>query len=129
MHLSKLSSQSKIFMNSKGYLNTIESKYIFIDLNLYKGELEVIKESLKLENTLWCNTVLASGKILALVLYTGKILNYFIGKDTRMSMNSREARTKMGRLDNELNFLSKLLFAMMVILSLILVLLGGMSFD
>lgn len=72
-----------------------------------------------MENTLWANTVLASGKILAMVIYTGK--------DTRMSMNSREARSKMGRLDNELNFLSKLLFVMMIVVSIVLILLGGMS--
>ena len=29
-------------------------------------------EPLNLENALWCNTVLCSGKILALVVYTGK---------------------------------------------------------
>jgi len=63
--------------------------------------------------------VLASGKILAMVIYTGK--------DTRMSMNSREARSKMGRLDNELNFLSKLLFVMMIVVSIVLILLGNMS--
>lgn len=51
----------------------------------------------------------------------------FTGKDTRMSMNSREARSKMGRLDNELNFLSKLLFVMMIVVSIVLILLGGMS--
>jgi phospholipid-translocating ATPase len=51
----------------------------------------------------------------------------YTGKDTRMSMNSREARSKTGRLDNELNFLSKLLFLMMILISLILILLGGHS--
>ena len=70
---------------------------------------QCFKESLKLENTLWANTVLASGKIYALVI--------FVGSETRMSMNSREVREKMGRLDNELNFLSKLLFLFMVLMS------------
>lgn len=75
---------------------------------------------MKLEHTLWANTVLASGKILAMALYTGK--------DTRMAMNSRDARTKMGRLDNEINFLSKLLFLMMVAMSGVLILLAGSNF-
>jgi phospholipid-translocating ATPase len=30
------------------------------------------RESLSLENTLWANTVLANGKIIGLVAYTGK---------------------------------------------------------
>lgn len=30
------------------------------------------RESLSLENSLWCNTYLAAGKAKALVLYTGK---------------------------------------------------------
>jgi len=51
----------------------------------------------------------------------------YTGKDTRMSMNSREAISKMGRLDNELNFLSKLLFVIMIIISLVLILLRGLS--
>lgn len=38
------------------------------------------KESLSLEQTLWANTVLASGKAFCLVIYTGK--------ETRMAMNS-----------------------------------------
>lgn len=39
------------------------------------------REPLCLEHTLWCNTVLSSGKIQALVI--------FAGKETRSSMNSR----------------------------------------
>lgn len=52
----------------------------------------------------------------------------YTGKDTRMAMNSRDARTKMGRLDNEINFLSKLLFVMMVVMSAVLILLAGSNF-
>ena len=42
-----------------------------------------------------------------------------------MAMNSRSARSKFGRLDGEINFLAKLLFFIMVLLSLLLVILGG----
>jgi phospholipid-translocating ATPase len=76
-----------------------------------------LKESLKLENALWANTVLASSQILGMVTFTGK--------ETRMAMNSRSARSKFGRLDSEINFLAKLLFLIMVLLSLLLVILGG----
>ena len=75
------------------------------------------REGLSLENTLWCNTVLSAGKILALVIFTGK--------ETRSSMNSRDPRTKVGKLDMELNFLSKVLFGFMVIVSFFIMLLHG----
>jgi phospholipid-translocating ATPase len=58
-------------------------------------------------------------KILALVVYTGR--------ETRMAMNSREARSKMGRIDCEINSISKLLFLMMALLSALLVLLAGVT--
>lgn len=45
----------------------------------------------------------------------------------RSVMNTNDARTKMGRTDGELNYLSKVLFAFMCILALIIVLTGGIS--
>jgi phospholipid-translocating ATPase len=66
-----------------------------------------------LENTVWANTYIAAGSIQGIVIYTGK--------ETRSAMNSREARYKMGRLDKELNFLSKVLFAFMCLLSCVIV--------
>ncbi len=79
------------------------------------GDFEQNKrEGLSLENTLWANTVLASnGYALGLVLYTGK--------ETRSMMNARDAATKVGKLDLEINRLSKLLFVFMLIVSLIIV--------
>ena len=76
------------------------------------------KEPLSLENALWANTVLASnGFMLGQVVYTGK--------ETRSMMNSREPNTKFGKLDLELNRLSKLLFVMMIIVSFMIVTLNG----
>lgn len=67
-------------------------------------------EPLSLENTLWSNTVLASnGFILGMVVYTGK--------ETRSQMNTRGANTKIGKLDLELNKLSKYLFVFMLVTS------------
>lgn len=43
----------------------------------------------------------------------------------RSVMNTNESRTKMGRTDGELNYLSKVLFFFMVILSVIIVVSGG----
>jgi len=77
----------------------------------------IYKESLSLENTMWANTVLTSGVAFAMVLYTGQ--------ETRMSMNSRESRSKIGNLDNELNRISKYLFGFMLVLSGVIMSLRG----
>ncbi len=69
-----------------------------------------IKESLGLEQTLWANTVLASGKALCLVVYCGK--------ETRMSMNSSKPQQKLGQLEQEINKISKFLFVVMLCLAI-----------
>ena len=72
------------------------------------------KEALSLENTMWANTILASnGYSLGMVTYTGI--------ESRSQMNSKEASTKVGKLDLEINRLSKMLFALMIALSLMIV--------
>eukprot|EP01006_Ploeotia_vitrea_P034800 TRINITY_DN65800_c6_g3_i1.p1 TRINITY_DN65800_c6_g3~~TRINITY_DN65800_c6_g3_i1.p1 ORF type:complete len:1115 (-),score=98.08 TRINITY_DN65800_c6_g3_i1:221-3409(-) len=70
-------------------------------------------EGLNLENTLWCNTVVATGNCLAAVVYTGC--------DTRSALNATAAPAKMGKLDIELNFLSKLLCAFMVVMGFFMI--------
>ena len=78
------------------------------------------KESLSLENSLWSNTVLASsGHVHALVVYTGK--------ETRSEMNGSEQMTKVGKIDLEINRLSKFLCIFMVAMSFIIVLLDGLK--
>jgi phospholipid-translocating ATPase len=77
-----------------------------------------MKESLSLENTLWADTVLASqGFVIGIVLYTGR--------QTRSQMNSKTPTSKTCLLDQELNFLSKILFVLMLILSFSIVVLNG----
>lgn len=78
------------------------------------------KENLFLQNTIWANSVLASGKILALVIYTGN--------ESRMQINSEHPRTKISKLENELNLLSKFLFLFIFFIALIMVILSGISF-
>lgn len=70
-------------------------------------------EPLNVENTIWANTVVASGTIIGLVIYTGT--------DTRSVMNASKPRTKTGSLDLELNFLAKVLFGLLVFLAFLLV--------
>ena len=60
---------------------------------------------------MWANTVLASsGYIIGMIVFTGK--------ETRAQMNSKMALTKVGKLDIEINRLSKFLFFCMVLISL-----------
>lgn len=75
------------------------------------------EDSLNIENTLWTNTVLASGTALGVVVYTGY--------ETRSVMNTSKPNMKVGLLDLEVNNMSKILFLMVVILSLIMMALKG----
>jgi phospholipid-translocating ATPase len=67
---------------------------------------------------MWSNTVLASsGHCLAMVIFTGK--------ETRANMNAKDPKTKVGKLDLEINRLSKFLFVFMLIISFGIVALSG----
>eukprot|EP01130_Rhizamoeba_saxonica_P001854 TRINITY_DN11681_c0_g1_i1.p1 TRINITY_DN11681_c0_g1~~TRINITY_DN11681_c0_g1_i1.p1 ORF type:complete len:1068 (-),score=186.53 TRINITY_DN11681_c0_g1_i1:43-3246(-) len=83
---------------------------------VYKNENKNLV-SLSDENTMWMNTVVASGIVIGLVIYTGS--------ETRSSMNTSHPKTKVGLLDMELNRLSKVLFGLMSLLSLLMVALNG----
>ncbi|KAF7723368.1 putative aminophospholipid-translocase [Apophysomyces ossiformis] len=74
-------------------------------------------EPLAVENTMWTNTVLASGSAVGFVIYTGK--------DTRAVMNTNHPETKVGLLDREINRLAKILFIVTFGLSIIMVGLNG----
>jgi phospholipid-translocating ATPase len=82
------------------------------DAELLKNDSQ--REALSLENTMWANTVLASsGHVLGMVVFTGI--------ESRAQMNSRDSQTKVGKLDLEINLLSKYLFVAMLILSFCIV--------
>ena len=75
-------------------------------------------EGLGLEQTLWANTVLASSNyIIGMVVYTGP--------ETRAEMNSKGPRSKIGLIDEEINFLSKILFILMLFFAGTIVVLNG----
>lgn len=74
-------------------------------------------QPLTVENVLWSGTVLATGEAICCVIYTGS--------DTRMVMNTSKPRSKVGLLDIEINTLTKLLFAALVILSIVMLVLKG----
>ncbi|KTG02590.1 hypothetical protein cypCar_00021895 [Cyprinus carpio] len=72
-----------------------------------------VSESLSIENTLWASTVIASGTVVGVVIYTGKEL--------RSVMNTSNPRHKIGLFDLEVNCLTKILFGALVVVSLVMV--------
>ena len=86
------------------------------DVTLYDEAYEggCIQEPLALENTLWANTVLASGIACGIVVHTGT--------DTRSSMNSSaKPPSKMATLDLQVNSIAKLLFLLVTVFALAMV--------
>ena len=51
----------------------------------------------------------------------------YTGREMRSVMNTHDARQKMGRTDDELNYLSKVLFGFMIILAVLIVVSGGLG--
>ncbi|XP_062342954.1 probable phospholipid-transporting ATPase IIB isoform X2 [Osmerus eperlanus] len=76
-----------------------------------------LHESLSIDNTLWASTVVASGTVIGVVIYTGK--------ETRSVLNTSHAKNKVGLLDLELNRLTKALFLAQVLLSVVMIALQG----
>ena len=75
---------------------------------------------LTIDNTAWANTVLASNvTILAVVVYTGA--------QTRQAMSTSQPRSKTGLLEREINNLTKILCALTLSLSIVLVALEGVE--
>ncbi|EKD16376.1 phospholipid-translocating P-type ATPase [Drepanopeziza brunnea f. sp. 'multigermtubi' MB_m1] len=73
---------------------------------------------LTIDNTAWCNTVLASNATtLAVVVYTGR--------ETRSALSTSQSRSKTGLLEYEINSLTKILCGLTLSLSIILVALEG----
>lgn len=78
---------------------------------------ECTEDPLNIENTLWANTVVASGTAIGIVIYTGR--------ETRSVMNNSEARSKVGLLDLEINQLTKVCVAAVIGLAFVMILLKG----
>ncbi|GAB6024708.1 ATP synthase subunit 9 [Chamberlinius hualienensis] len=76
-----------------------------------------VEKPLSIENTLWANTVVASGSAIGVVVYTGR--------ETRSVMNNSQPRSKVGLLDMEINQLTKVLFFAVIALSFVMLILKG----
>ena len=109
--------EKKNLSKIQGSVTTGESNaniYEFQGVFKAKDELGVeLLEPISLDNTLWANTYVTSGYVYGLVIYTGK--------DTKSAMNSKKGSTKIGILDQEINFLTKVLFVLMAFLALFIV--------
>lgn len=74
--------------------------------------------ALSIDNTAWANTVIASqGTTLAFIMYTGL--------QTRSALSTAPSRSKTGLLEYEINSLTKILCALTLLLSIVLVALQG----
>lgn len=93
--------------------------YDFVGVFKSRGETGGFREPLNLENTLWANTVVASGRAVCVVVYNGR--------ETRSVLNASAPRSKIGKLDLEINTISKMLFAMLFLLSATLTVLRGLN--
>lgn len=74
-------------------------------------------EPLRLSNTIWANMKISTGNVLVVVIY--------VGKETRMALNSRQQIDKFGKTDNQINFLFKTFFVVMIIATVIHFLISG----
>ena len=71
-------------MKLVGYKYLIANlKYNFQDINKFEGKISIVQDSgppeefaLDLDNTMWANTVVASGEALGFVIYTGPETRY-----------------------------------------------------
>ena len=81
---------------------------------------KILTAPLTIDNTAWANTVLASSAtVLAVVVYTGA--------QTRQALSTSSSRSKTGLLEYEINNLTKILCALTVTLSVVLVALEGFN--
>ncbi|ORM39849.1 putative phospholipid-transporting ATPase IIB [Babesia sp. Xinjiang] len=82
-----------------------------------KSLRDAVVEPLTVDNALWMNTIVAAGTVYGLVIY--------IGKEVRASLNARRARYKIGCFDWEVNLMTKVLFSILLAMSVAMVAPGG----
>ncbi|KAH8821424.1 P-type ATPase-like protein [Xylogone sp. PMI_703] len=104
------------------FIGTVELSPKGAKSNYEMGSQDITKETesapLTIDNTAWANTVLASNAItLAAVIYTGP--------QTRAALSTSQSRSKTGLLEYEINSLTKILCALTLTLSIVLVALEG----
>lgn len=104
------------------FLGTLELLPSRMDALSHQSILETDADArsaaLSIDNTAWANTIIASQAItLAVIVYTGP--------QTRSALSTAPSRSKIGLLEYEINSLTKILCALTLALSIILVALEG----
>ncbi|KXH39014.1 phospholipid-translocating P-type ATPase [Colletotrichum salicis] len=103
------------------FIGTVELLSSKRDAQSQQGTLdggEGTSAPLSIDNTAWANTVIASNATtLAVIMYTGP--------QTRSALSTAPSRSKTGLLEYEINSLTKILCALTLALSIILVALEG----
>lgn len=115
----RLSNDSDLFHVRASIYAEKPQKDIHSFIGTFSKENGVEDESLGLENTLWANTVVASGRATGVVVYTGC--------ETRSVMNNSTPRSKVGLIDMEINNLTKLLFCAVIGLATVMMCLKGFN--
>jgi phospholipid-translocating ATPase len=116
----KLASDSELFnVGASIYIEKPQKDIHSFIGTFSKHEGSSEEDSLDLENTLWANTVVASGTATGIVVYTGS--------ETRSVMNNSSPRSKVGLLDIEINKLTKVLFCAVLGLALAMMVLKGFN--
>src|SRR3569833_2398148 len=103
-----------------GTLELLPSRQDAMDNNADLQDADPLSRSvpLSIDNTAWANTVIAShATTLAVIVYTGP--------QTRSALSTAPSRSKTGLLEYEINSLTKILCALTLALSIILVALVG----
>jgi len=104
------------------FVGTIEytpySKYSGVSTKTEDENRSALTAPLCIDNTAWANTVIASNAtVIAVVVYTGA--------QTRQALSTTASRSKTGLLEYEINNLTKILCALTLTLSIVLVALEG----
>lgn len=101
------------------FVGTVEYTPRSVSSSAQNGQASSVTSApLTIDNTAWANTVLASNAtVLAVVVYTGA--------QTRQAMSTSQSRSKTGLLEREINNLTKILCALTLSLSIVLVALEG----
>jgi phospholipid-translocating ATPase len=105
--------------SSRGYDSPSEAENSLSSRNPEDERSQEIRSApLSIDNTAWANTVLASNATtIAVVVYTGR--------QTRSALSTSQSRSKTGLLEYEINSLTKILCALTLLLSILLVALEG----
>lgn len=87
----------------------------------FNGRIIFDKEvhPISIESTVWCNTVVANGKITGVICYTGT--------ETRSSLNTVPSAIKIDRFEKEMNQYSGVLFGLLFVTSFLIAASNGIT--